>query len=266
MDDGFLQWHSTVDLNALKIFLNKLHPTIKFIAEPAKFDNFSKTLVIKFLDITVLLHENGYVETDTFYKKTNTHYYLNYHSHHPNHIKYNISLNLGKHILVFVSDEQKVALGLKELRKWLLNCGYPETVIDESFFNAKLQGPANKPANSKSILPLVSTYYSNFDMRNIIKSINQKLNQSRPNESIKQIFGEIQTVLSLKKRLNLLRLLSINRKNPRLSQRLFNCNNKNCKICVLYIKPCASFKTSNNVLLYIIRSHITCQIKNVIYF
>ena len=84
-----------------------------------------------------------------------------------------------------MSDEQKVTLRSKELRKWLLNCGYPESVTDKSFFDAKLQGPANKQANSKNILPLVSTYYSNFDMRNIVKTTNQKLKQSR-NESTKK--------------------------------------------------------------------------------
>ena len=52
-------------------------------------------------------------------------------------MKYNIPFNLAKRILVFVPDEQKVALRLKELRKWLLNCGYPKSVIDKSFFNAK---------------------------------------------------------------------------------------------------------------------------------
>ena len=181
MDDSFLPWHCTLDLNVLKNVLNNLHPTIKFTVEPTKFDNFSKTLVINFLDITVLLHENCYVETDIFYKETNTHDYLNYDSHHRNHTKYNIPFDLAKRILVFVSDEQKVALRLKELRKWLLNCGYPEPVIDKSFFNVKLQGPANKLANSKNILPLVSTYYLNFDKRNIIKSINQKRMQS-PND------------------------------------------------------------------------------------
>ena len=69
--------------------------------------------------------------------------------------------------------------------------------IDKSLFNAKLQGPGNKPANSKNILPLVSTYYSNFDMQNIIKSINQKLRQS-PNESIKEIFGETRNSFVIK--------------------------------------------------------------------
>ena len=99
-------------------------------------------------------------------------------------------------------------------------------------------------------------------MQNIVKTINQKLKQS-PNGSIKEIFGEAQTVLSLKQPPNLLRLLS--KKTRRLPQGLFNCNNKNCKLYALYIKPGTSFKTSNNVIWYI-RSHITCQSKNVIYF
>ena len=151
MDGGFLPWHSALDLNALKNVLINLHPTIKFAIESAKFDKFSKTSVIHFLEITVLLHENGYIETDIFYKETNTHDYLNYNSHHSNHIKHNIPFNLEKRILILESGKQKVALRLKELRKWLLNCAYSESVIDKSFFSAKLQGPANKPANSKNM-------------------------------------------------------------------------------------------------------------------
>ena len=65
----FSPWHSALDLNALKNILNNLHPTIKFTVEPKKIDNFSKTLFINFLDITVLLHENGYVEQVYFTKK-----------------------------------------------------------------------------------------------------------------------------------------------------------------------------------------------------
>ena len=89
---------------------------------------------------------------------------------------------MAKGILVFVSDEQKVALRLKELRKWLLNL------------------------------------LINFDMRNIVNTINQKLKQSQ-NESIKEIFGETQTVLSLKQSPNVLRLLS--RKNTVTSRFCF---------------------------------------------
>ena len=103
----------------MKNALNNLHPTIKFIAWPAKFV-ISKKLIINFLNITV--YENGY---DIFYKEANTYDCLNYNSHHPNHIKRDIPFNLAKCILVLVLDEQKVALQLKDLRKWLLNCNYP---------------------------------------------------------------------------------------------------------------------------------------------
>ena len=100
-------------------------------------------------------------------------------------------------------------------------------------------------------------------MQNILKSINQKLKQS-PNQSINEIFGETQTVLSLKQQTNLLRLLFINKKPPRSLKGLFNCNNINCKLCALYIKPCDSFKLSSNIIWYI-RSHITYQSKNFTY-
>ena len=46
---------------------------------------------------------------------------------------------------------------------------------------------------------------------------------------------------------------------------MFNCNNKNCKLFVLYIKLCTNLNTSSNITWYI-RSHITCQSKRVIYF
>ena len=115
MDDGFLPWRSTLDLNTtwkvsvfgvfLSIFspiagkygpeklriqtlftqcnaLKKcLYSTIKFTVQPAKFDNFSKTLVINFLGSTFLLHENGYAKTNVFCKKMNSHDYLNYNGH-----------------------------------------------------------------------------------------------------------------------------------------------------------------------------------------
>ena len=73
--------------------------------------------------LLILLYENDYLETDIFYKETNTHDYLHYNSHHLDHVKCNIPFNLAKHVLVFVSDEHKVALRLKQLGKWLLNCG-----------------------------------------------------------------------------------------------------------------------------------------------
>ena len=88
-----------------------------------------------------------------------------------------------------------------------------------------------------------------------IKSINQKLKQS-PNETTEEVLGKTQTVLQLKQPPNLFRLISMKRKNPRFSQGLFNCHDKNFKLCALYIKLCACFKISDNAIWYI-RSHMS---------
>ena len=98
----------------------------------------------------------------------------------------------------------------------------------------------------------------------MVKSIDNKLEQI-PNESINEIFGDTQTVFSLKQLPNLLRSPSIYRKIPRFCQGLFNCNNKNCKLCAIDVKPYSSFKAWNHVIWYI-KSHIICQSKNVFYF
>ena len=106
------------------------------------------------------------METEIFYKETNTHDYLNFSSHFPDHLKQ------------FFFD----------LTRCIFRRGNSNAPIERATRMAKLQGPANKPANSKNTSPLVSAYYSNFDMQNIVKSINQKpINQKlkqRPNQSI----------------------------------------------------------------------------------
>ena len=126
-----------------------------------------------------------------------------------------------------------------------------------SFFNVKLQGQTNKPANSKKILPSVFTYYPNFDQINWPKTegkskwINQRHFLRSTNSFIVKTTTPYSWIIFHKQK-----------KAPLLPQGLFNCNYKNCKLCAFYIKPCASFKTFTNVI-WCIRSHITCQSKNL---
>ena len=78
-----------------------------------------------------MLHPNGKVETEIFYKETNTHCYLHYDTHHPSHIKRNIPYNLAKRIIVFTSDSEKEEMHLTQLKEWLLACNYPKHIIDK---------------------------------------------------------------------------------------------------------------------------------------
>ena len=94
MDNGFVLWPKNATIDVFKELLNELHPSLKFTVEKGKngyeqkFDTFVK--VLNFLDVSIILHQNGRLKTDIFYKETNLHDYFNYFSHHPEHTKQNI--------------------------------------------------------------------------------------------------------------------------------------------------------------------------------
>ena len=133
------------------------------------------------MDIEVILHSDNTVETDIHYKDTNAHDYLPYNSGHPKHCKGNLPYNPAKRIIVFVSNDEKAEMRLKELENWFKDCNYPDSAINQSFYNAKLQGPAPFTDNSKNI-PFVTTYYENTDHdEKVVRKIRSKLSniQSR---------------------------------------------------------------------------------------
>ena len=105
MDDGFALSPKNANIDIFREILNELHLSLKFTVEKGKnsreqnFDTFVQ--VLNFLDVCIILHQNGRLETDIFYKETNSHDYLNYFSHHPKHTKQNIPYNLAKRIIVF---------------------------------------------------------------------------------------------------------------------------------------------------------------------
>ena len=72
-------------------------------------------------------HENR-IETDLFYKKTDSKQYLHYNSIHPRHIKNNEPFNLTLRLHNIVSDEPRRTIRLEELRI-LRSCGYSNRVI-----------------------------------------------------------------------------------------------------------------------------------------
>ena len=139
-----------------------MHPDINFTFESPKYILLPDGSIAKkldFLDITIILHQSGKIDTDIFYKDTDNHDYLNYESHHSNHIKRNIPYNLTKRIIVFCSNDSTVRTRLAELKEWLLLCNSPKHIIH----NAKLQGPAPKPKAKDNTLPFVTTFNSNLD-------------------------------------------------------------------------------------------------------
>ena len=235
MDDGFLPWPTEVDIKIFHDIINNLDPNLEFTIEPPlEFEesDHSKSQKLNFLDIDIIKRSDGKIETDVYYKKTNSHDYLNYNSHHPTHIKNNLPYNLAKRLIVFCSTSEKETKRLKELRTWLLDCHYPPHVIDKGFFNARLQGPAPQPKESKNIT-FVTTFYSNYNQHNIIRTYNNLINNTR-NANIKNTFHNTNAILTLRQPKNLLRILTSSRfdstKTPKRLG-LFRCKDKRCLIC-----------------------------------
>ena len=65
--------------------------------------------VLTFLYIAV-------IETNTYYKDTNAHDYLPCNSAHLKHCKDSLAYNLAKRITIFISNDEKVEMRIKELK------------------------------------------------------------------------------------------------------------------------------------------------------
>ena len=119
MDDGFIFWSLKLNFENFKTCLNNMHPSIKFMFENPEiiYENEKKVQALNFLDVKIILHKDNSVETDAFYKLTNTYDYLPYDSAHPDHTKNNIPYNLAKRIIVFVSTPEKISIRLNEVRE-----------------------------------------------------------------------------------------------------------------------------------------------------
>ena len=61
--------------------LNSLRPTIQFTVEIEKDGS------LPFLDILLRQKDDGSLDTMVYRKPTHTNHYLNFHSHHPHHVK-----------------------------------------------------------------------------------------------------------------------------------------------------------------------------------
>ena len=253
-----------LDPSLLQSALNEMDTSIKFTMEKGQTHQ-DNTETLNFLDIKIILRENKYITTDIYYKETNPHKCLDYHSAHPSHVKQTIPFNLAKRIIVFVSDPDLIEVRLKELEKWLIDCNYPKNIIKQAFHRAKLQGPAPDKSD-KHKLPLVTTHYPDLQFSHMMKTIHSLLYNLSP--TTKEKFQNTQPVLALKQPPNISSILT----NARFSSAaeiptttsttasfgITLCKDNRCKLCKLYLQAVNSFKTAKNVT-WNIKCNISCK-------
>ena len=110
------------DLDLFEEILNKLHPSIKFTKD-------TDDDRIPFLDLLLIKTAEGKIETDIFYKKTNTHQYICFESAHSRKVKRNIPFTLTQRITRIVSNPDHREQRFKKLTKFLKECLYRDELI-----------------------------------------------------------------------------------------------------------------------------------------
>ena len=88
IDDIFLIWEHGGE--SLKLFLNSIHPTMKFTADWS----YSS---VNFLDVKVIM-KDGKIITDLYVKPTHSHQYLDSSLCHPYHCKKSISYSQAQRL------------------------------------------------------------------------------------------------------------------------------------------------------------------------
>ena len=99
-DDCFIIWNNRYEFQPFYLMISNLDPTIKFTKE-------DDTKELPFSDITVIKNHDNSITTDIFYKKTNSHRYLDFRSCHRHHTKVNVPYNLAQRICKIVSDNTR---------------------------------------------------------------------------------------------------------------------------------------------------------------
>ena len=117
------------DLDTFHLLLNSLHPCIKNTIDKHRRQ-------ISFFD-TLIINNNGKVETDIYYKPRDSKQYVLYASCHPKHTRNRIPYNLTRRLRLIISENNTQIKSLEELRNFLLKQKYPPALIENSINKVK---------------------------------------------------------------------------------------------------------------------------------
>ena len=138
LDDCFIPWtKSEAELKTFHGILNNLHKDIKFTIQSSPKEQ-------PFLDVMVQ-NKDGRLETDIYYKETDSKQYLLFTSCHPRHTKLSIPYNLARRLRTIISEQNTLEIRLNELKSFLLTQKYPK----EAHSEWNRQSNATRPKNIK---------------------------------------------------------------------------------------------------------------------
>jgi hypothetical protein len=252
---------SKMPLNHISSLLNDLHENLNFKLE-------TSGRKVNFIDITINV-EGNVVETDMFYKPTDTKQYLNFHSNHPRHVKIALPYNLARRICTIVSNENIRYNRLNEMKGCLKKCNYPKQLIEDgitkalSFNRSDLITCTGKDKTKHSdLITHVSTYNPNYS--NCKKIINETFNILQQSEFTTHVYKDKKILSSTRQPPSLKTILTQARFDPNGKRGVHKCHSPRCKLCETIITGDSYLFKSTNCN-FSIKEFMTCDVSNCIY-
>ena len=156
LDDCFILFtRSKHDMEKLHQILNDLHPSIRYTMDINKS-------CLPFLD-TMVINKGGQIQTDIYYKPTDSKQYLLYTSCHPKHARNSIPYNLARRLKTIVSENRVLDQRLNELKNYLRKRKYPLKLVEDAVEKVKLLDRASLLRNpgqkdESEIIQYVTTF------------------------------------------------------------------------------------------------------------
>jgi len=261
LDDIFIIWDrgETSLLSFIDDF-NKFNPSITLTHQ------ISNT-TINYLDVTLYLDENRYLQTTVYKKPTDNGKYLHFHSDHPPHTKLSLPYSQGIRYKRICSTDSELQGNLSGMVTKFASRNYPGNVLHSAVSRISDYGQNNVLQRATSTAPkLVTTYSKNLgNLQNVVKKHFNILQSANPNA-----FTEAPLVVF--RRSQNIRDIVVNSKvnNPNASVapntvQIHNCNNLSCLICPLQLKSTIIRSTANSKIFFKIVDTLGCNSSNIVY-
>ena len=212
------------------------------------------------------MNNNGNIETDLYYKPTDSKQYLLFSSCHPKHTRLNIPFSLARRICCIVSKQNTKLQRLEELKSILIKQNYPKTVIDTGIKKALMLPIPElrevKKHNTNRVIPLVTTH--NPQNPELFNSIIQNLAIIHSDNHLREAFQQFRFIKSKRQSPNLRKILTRAKfEDIKTIPIISKCNRPNCGLCKHLIEGTQfEFQCGKT---FIIKYNATCAVKNVIY-
>ena len=217
---------------------------------------------IPFIDVLVK-NQNGKIETDIFYKETDSRQYLLFYSCHPRHTKVNIPYNLARRIRTI--DDTTLNNRMEELKCFLNKQKCPEQVIDYGVKRAMALDKNDlrkiKPKTTQNIIHFVSTHNpKDPQMFNVIR---ENLPILEEDDIMRRLLSNYKLIKSKRQPYNLKRLLTKAKFQSNGSLEVRRCNKPTCGLCIHLLE--GSTIQFNCGINFKVHENMSCNVSNVIY-